>query len=163
MKLLKENIGEGVSYCAICDSFFYKNNIVAVIGDGLYAEHEKKILDLVCKKVYLLPHEKAETNKKIIQIKKENCFKIYFQNEESIEVDGIFVALGMNDTKTLSSILGIKIENGFISVDENQRTNLSNFYACGDITGGILQISSAVNEGMKAALDIIKNRKEVEK
>ena len=156
---LKDYVGEGVSYCAVCDAFFYKGKVVAVIGDGLYAEHEKEILEQVCAKVYLLSHE----NNKITKIKKSDQFEIYFENETVIEVDGVFVALGISDTQTLSSNLGIKIENGFISVDENQKTNLPNCYACGDVTGGVLQISSAVNEGMKVALAIIKNRKEEKK
>ena len=51
---------------------------------------------------------------------------------------------------------GDSIENNKIKVNENMETNIKGIYACGDCIGGILQISKAVNDGMKAGLNVIK-------
>ena len=56
--------------------------------------------------------------------------------------------------------IGAVIEENNIKVDENMETTVKGLYACGDCTGGILQISKAVYEGTKAGLSIIKNKKE---
>jgi len=158
---LKENIGMGVSYCAICDAFFYKNKRVALIGEGSYVLHEKEILEKTCEKVYVISKNlKDSIQDTVKKVEKKEKFLLSFESGNTLEVDGIFIALGMNDMETLASVLGLKVEQGFIKVNEHQQTNLKNFYACGDITGGILQISTATYEGMKAALHIIKNGKE---
>ena len=71
------------------------------------------------------------------------------------------MAEGIATSIDLARKIGAVIEeNNNIKVDENMETTVKGLYACGDCTGGILQISKAVYEGTKAGLSIIKNKKE---
>lgn len=67
-------------------------------------------------------------------------------------MDGIFVAIGIASSTDFARKLGAIIQNNIIKVDENMATNVPGLYACGDCTGGLLQISKAVYEGAKAGL-----------
>ena len=86
--------------------------------------------------------------------------KIEFEDNTITNIDGIFVAIGTATSTDLARKIGAKIdEKGNIIVDSQMKTNIPNLYACGDCTGGILQISKAVYEGMVAGMTAIKNIK----
>lgn len=166
--------GKGISYCAICDGFFYKNKDVAIIGSGNYAFSELEDLINIVNKVTILTNGKdirenrsAYNNieidtKKIKKIVGDNKVeRIVFEDDTEIRVDGIFIAEGVAGSSEFANKLGILTDKNKIIVDNNMKTNIENLYACGDCTVGILQIAKAVNDGMIAAFDIIKNvRKE---
>lgn len=86
-----------------------------------------------------------------------------FDDNTTIDLDGIFIAEGVAGTLDFAKKLGIITDKNKIVVDNNMRTNINNIYACGDCTGGILQISKATYEGMIAAFDIIKSTRMEEK
>ena len=173
IKGIKEYEGKGVSYCAICDAFFYKNKDVAVIGSGNYAIHEAKTLENVAKSVSILTNgeqvvenrDNSLSNFNINEksIKEVRGFdkveEIYFDDNTSKKVSGVFIAMGTASADDLAKKLGIVLKNNSIQVDENMQTNIKGIYACGDCTGGFLQINKAVYEGAKAALHIIANNK----
>lgn len=69
---------------------------------------------------------------------------------------GVFIAIGVASSTDLAKKLGAVIDGNNITVDENMATNVPGLYACGDCTGGLLQISKAVYEGAKAGLSVIK-------
>ena len=71
------------------------------------------------------------------------------------KVNGVFIALGVANSLDFAQKLGARVENGNIVVNDNMETTVKNVYACGDCTGGILQISKAVYDGTKAGLAII--------
>ncbi len=163
---ISEFEGQGVSYCAVCDAFFYRNKTVAVLGNSEYANHELKELLPTAAKAYLLTNGKnAETevpeNVEIITkpIKKlignGKLEGIEFETGESLAVDGLFVALGTAGAADLARKVGAETENGKIVVDEKMKTNLPGLFAAGDCIGGVLQVSVAVGEGAKAALSAI--------
>lgn len=156
---LKENIGQGISLCAICDAFFYKNKKVAILGEGEFLHHEAMILQKVTSDVTLLSNgkeEKDSISKKIENVEVSSGVVVTFEDHTKMTFDGLFLAYGVSDIDTLSSTLGIMKEKNFIKVDENNQTNIPGIYACGDLTGGTLQVAKAVYEGMNAALAIIK-------
>ncbi len=156
---LKENIGQGISLCAICDAFFYKNKKVAILGEGEFLHHEAIILQKVTSDVTLLSNgkeEKDSISKKIENVEVSSGVVVTFEDHTKMTFDGLFLAYGVSDIDTLSSTLGIMKEKNFIKVDENNQTNIPGIYACGDLTGGTLQVAKAVYEGMNAALAIIK-------
>ena len=173
IKGIKEYEGKGVSYCAICDAFFYKNKDVAVIGSGNYAIHEAKTLKDVANSVSILTNgeqvvqnrdeslQNIDINEK--RIKEVRGFnkveEIDFDDDTSKKVSGVFIAMGTASADDLAKKLGVVIKNNSIQVDENMQTNIKGIYACGDCTGGLLQINKAVYEGAKAALHIIANNK----
>lgn len=158
----------GISYCAICDAFFYRGKDVVILGNGSYAVSEAEILNKTSNHVSLLTNGRemlANTNievnsNKITEIVKENDkFKVLFENGEILLSDGMFIAEGIAGASALAKKIGAKTENNKIKVNENMKTNIPGLYAIGDCVGGILQISKAVYDGTVAALHIIKENK----
>ena len=170
IKGIKEFEGKGVSYCAICDAFFYRNKDVAVLGSGNYAIHEAEILKPVVKSVTLLTNsEKLVENrdidlnvneKKVREVRGfEKVDEIVFEDDTAQNINGIFVAIGTASTNDLARKIGARVENNKIIVNDNLETTVLNLYACGDCTGGILQISKATYEGTKVGLEIVNKLK----
>lgn len=156
----------GISYCAICDAFFYRGKDVVVIGNGSYAISEAQVLEKTSNSVTILSNGKEMTsstninvnNKKMEFVRKieDDCYEIQFIDGSVLRTQGIFIAEGMAGATALAKKIGAKIDNNKIIVNEFNKTNIPGLYAVGDCTGGILQISKAVFEGTNAALNIIK-------
>lgn len=170
IKGIKEFEGRGISYCAICDAAFYRNKDVAVLGNGDYAIEEIQELLPVVNSVTMITNGKdAATyrNEKLnINTKKIREFRGYnkieeieFEDNSVQNIDGVFIAQGVASSVDFAKKIGAKVENNYIVVNEKMETNVPNIYACGDCTGGILQISKAVYEGTVAGLEIIKKLK----
>lgn len=159
--------GHGVSYCAICDAFFYRGKNVAVIGSGEYALHEAQTLLSVAGSVTMLtngapltvevPESIAVDTRKIVSIDGEDAVSgVTFADGKTIAVDGVFVAVGVASSADLARKLGALTEGNRIVTNENGETNLPGLYAAGDCTGGLLQIAEAVAKGAKAGLAAVR-------
>jgi thioredoxin reductase (NADPH) len=172
----KEFTGRGVSYCALCDAAFFKKKRVIVVGGGNTAVISAKYLSDLGSDVALV-HRKdttrgEETLKKelmqqnvqfywntvVKQIEGENKVKkILLETEghlKEIEIDGVFIHIGEVPTNSLAKKIGINLDpEGFIIVNERAETNLPGIFAAGDITGGILQVATAVGKGTTAAVN----------
>ena len=157
--------GKGVSYCAICDGFFYRNKNVVVIGNGKYAVSEAKDLENIVQNVKILTDGKemeADTTfdvdtRKISQIIGEDRVEaIKFEDGDTIDVNGVFIALGEAGGSDFAKKLGVILDKDSIKVDENMATNVKGLYSCGNSTGGLLQVSKAVYEGAVAGLSVVK-------
>ena len=159
--------GHGVSYCAICDAFFYRGRKVAVLGNEEYAVHELAQLLPVAGSAALLTDGKelkAEVpegvqviTKKIRSVDGEEAVTgVTFAEGERLPADGLFVALGSAGAVDLARKVGALTDGRSIQVDETMATNVPGLFAAGDCTGGLLQISTAVGEGAKAAMSMIK-------
>ncbi len=168
IKGIREFEGKGVSYCAICDAFFYKGKDVAVLGNGNYAVHEMEQLKPIANSVTILTNGEeivenrninVEINdKKIQEFRGDNSIQeVEFEDGTKKQINGIFVALGTASSNDLARKIGARIENNHIVVDENMQTTVPGLFACGDCTGGLLQISKAVYEGAKVGLAVLKN------
>lgn len=160
--------GKGISYCAICDGFFYRNKNVAVIGNGDYAIAEAKDLQNIAKSITILtngrqaPEYRAENininTKEIDQIEGENKVEeIDFVDNTKMKIDGIFIAQGVAGSTEFAKKIGAKINNDKIVVDENMETSIKGLFACGDCTGVLYQVSKAVYDGTKAGLAVLNN------
>ena len=158
--------GKGVSYCAICDGFFYRNRSVSVLGSGNYAVAETNELINIADNITILtngekaPEFRADNvtidTKEIEEIEGEDKVeKIKFKDGSTLKTDGIFVAQGVAGSSEFAKKLGIMTNKDKIIVNENMETNIKGIYACGDCTGGLLQVSKAVYEGAKAGLQVI--------
>ena len=156
--------GKGVSYCATCDGFFYRNKNVAVIGSGNYAITEAKYLKNIVESVTILTDgeevqiDDFETNtKKLRRIYGENAVEgVEFEDGTKLHFDGFFIALGEAGAFDFSKQMGIFTKGENIIVNEEMETNIEGLYACGDVTGGLLQICKAVYEGAKAGINSAK-------
>lgn len=168
IKGIKEFEGKGVSYCAVCDSFFYKGKDVAVLGDGNYAIHEFETLKPIASSVTILTNGNAMVenrnssievnNKKIREFRGDTKLEeVEFEDNTIQNLNGVFIAMGTASSSDLARKIGARIENNNIIVNENMETTVPGLFACGDCTGGLLQISKAVYEGAKAGLAVLKN------
>lgn len=172
IKGIEEFEGRGVSYCAICDGFFYRNKDVAVLGNGNYAISETNDLINITNKISILtnggeaPEFRADNvdviSKEIREVRgTDKVEEIEFEDNSVLKTDGIFIAEGIAGSTEFAKKLGILVEKNRIIVNENMETNIKGIYACGDCTGGLLQISKAVYEGAKAGLQAIKYFKQI--
>lgn len=159
--------GHGVSYCAVCDAFFYRGRKIAVLGNEEYAVHELSQLIPVAGEAYLLtngaalqarvPEGVAVIEKKLVSVDGEEQVEgVTFEDGEKLSIDGLFVALGSAGAVDLARKIGAMTDGRAISTDEAMATNVPGLFAAGDCTGGLLQISTAVGEGAKAAMSMIK-------
>lgn len=167
IKGLKELEGHGVSYCAVCDAFFYRGKDVTVLGDGDYAVHEALELLPTSKSVTILTNGKQLKTSVPNTIKvitnpiealegTEVLEKIHFVDGTSISISGLFVAIGVAGSTDLAKKLGANTQGNKILVDDAMATNIPGLYAAGDCTGGLLQIAKAVYEGAKAGTEVVK-------
>lgn len=164
---LEEFEGKGVSYCAVCDGFFYKGKDVCVLGEGNYALNEAIELLPIAKSVTIVTNGAEPTvavndginvrTEKILSISGETSVEeIIFEDGTSLKTDGVFVAVGVAGSSSLAKQVGAQTEGSKIVVDENMATNVPGLYAAGDCTEGMLQIARAVYEGAKAGTEVIK-------
>ncbi len=163
---IKEFEGKGVSYCAVCDAFFYRGKDVAVLGNGAYALHEIGDLSGVAGSITLLTNgAESEEDFGDAEIVTEPIDSLYgenrlggikFKDGSSMPVSGLFVALGSAAASDLAKKVGAPIYGNSIKVGTDMSTGLPGLFAAGDCTGGLLQVSVAVGEGAKAAMSAIK-------
>ncbi len=174
--------GRGVSACATCDGFFYRNKEVAVVGGGNTAVEEALYLSNICSKVSLIHRRDALRSEKILQdrlFSKKNI-DIIWNNEvgeilgdengvnalklistkqnktEIIKVDGVFIAIGHSpSTKPFKDVLEMDNEGYIIAQKPGTTiTNLDGVFAAGDCVDKIYrQAVTAAGMGCMAALD----------
>ncbi len=179
----KEFFNKGVSYCAICDSSFFKGEDIAVVGSGNSAGEESLFLSNIGRNIHLFVRsdkmkcdeiiidELNETknitihyNSRILEIMGDDKVKEIKiindkTNEESImPISAVFPFIGLDPiTVAIETETPIrKDDKGFILVDENMQTNVPGIYAIGDIIQKkYRQIATAINDGTIAALNSI--------
>lgn len=174
----KEKIGRGVSSCAPCDAFFFKEKEVIVVGGGDSAMEEALVLTKFAKKVIVIHRKDALRASQIMQGRARKNPKISFLfNSEITEVlgdtnvkgvkiknnktneisemaiDGIFVAIGHMPNST--AFKGIDAdEKGFIKVGEHYTTNINGVFVAGDVHDShYKQAITAAGYGCAAALE----------
>lgn len=157
--------GKGISYCAICDGFFYRNKNVVVIGNGEFALSEAEDLKNLVGSLKILTNglDAPNNNEYEFDTRKIKAIhgdtkvsNIEFDDGEFLPVDGIFIAQGVAGGSDFAKKLGVITENDKLVVNDNMETNIKGLFACGDLTGGLLQVSKAVYDGAKAGLEVVK-------
>lgn len=175
----EEFIGNGISFCAVCDGAFYQGQHVAVIGGGNTALQEVVLLSEVCKKVTVVQNLSFLTGEdKLMQVLKsrnniEYIFNtvvtgyegedalsaIQLRNTESgeesrLEVDGIFLAIGtVPENEPFSQVAKIN-DYGYIISDESAATGTPGVFVAGDCrTKTYRQVATAIADGATAALN----------
>lgn len=162
---LAEFEGHGVSWCAVCDGFFYRGKDVAVLGAGSYALHEAQVLLPIANSVTILtdgaepgaefPKKTPVLTEKIDSLYGETVLQgVRFASGTQKEIAGLFIALGVAGSVDFARKLGAEMNGAAIRVDESRRTSVPGLYAAGDCTGGLFQISKAVCDGAVAGTSI---------
>lgn len=175
--------GFGVSACATCDGFFYKDKVVAVVGGGDTAAEEATYLAGICKKVYMIVRrdelraskamQKRVFNTKNIEVLwKHQTKELYgdqvvqgvelFKNKGEanqeivkLEIDGFFLAIGHTPNSEIFREFLETDETGYVlTVPGTSKTNVPGVFACGDLQDKVYrQAVTAAGTGCMAALD----------
>ena len=172
--------GRGVSYCATCDGFFFKEQAIAVVGGGDSALEEATFLTRFASKVYLIHRRNELRASRIMQQRAQNDPKIEFVwnsqvidilgeekvtgvrikdtvtgDEKNLELTGLFVAIGHVPRSEL--LIGqIDLDsNGYVKTkSDSTKTNIEGVFACGDLVDHVYrQAITAAGTGCQAALD----------
>ena len=173
----EEFTGRGVSYCAVCDGFFYKDRVVAVIGGGDTALEEALYLSKIAKKVYLI-HRRDKfraapsTQKKVFNtpnieiiynetvkkvVGKDFVEGIILSSNKEIKVDGVFVFVGMKVNNELVKDLVELNEWGEVKVNLNMQTSCKGLFVAGDIReNSVKQVVAAAGDGSVAGINAVK-------
>jgi thioredoxin reductase (NADPH) len=177
-----EYFGRGVHYCATCDGAFYRGKRLAVIGGGnsavqetifltRFAEHIdllvrseisasevlQKELDKYVQSGKVTVHLQTSTQEIVATDGKITSVRVQKDGKESsIQVDGVFVFVGLLPNTGFLKDSAIELdEYGLIKTDKTLQTSMKGVFASGDVrSGATLQIASAVGEGATAALSI---------
>lgn len=172
---IREYEGRGVSYCAVCDAFFYRGRDVAVLGNSDFALHEAEELKNVTPSVTIYTNgEKPEFSRNhsiavntmriqaiegeqtVSGLRMENDMNVQEEGKQEVSfypAEGVFVALGTAGSTEIARQMGAELtEKGNIKVNENMETTIPGLFAAGDCTGGLLQIAKAVYEGSVAGI-----------
>lgn len=158
---------KGLSYCATCDGFFYRNQKIGIIGSGNAMLHELSFLKNMSQDITIFT-DGAELDIQDVKIVKEKVVSLYGEEflagvnttDNSYPIDGLFVAIGEASTFDFIKHLGIGTDDkNNIIVNSNYETNIKGLYAIGDAIGGILQITKASYDGMMVAYSIFNEGK----
>lgn len=171
-------LGRGISYCAVCDGAFFKNQTIAVVGSGRSAVQETLYLSNFAYKIYMLIRkdklkveqpllEKLQAKKNVEIIynatvtslngeEKLSSLTINKENkEENLEVSGLFIYIGYEPNIAYLSNFNIFDNEGYIKVNDKYETEISGLYAVGDnVKKDYYQIITAMYEGTVASLNV---------
>jgi thioredoxin reductase (NADPH) len=173
-----EFAGRGVSYCAICDGAFFKNQLLAVVGGGDSAVEEATFLTRYGQKVYIihrrdewraqkLLQERAQANPKIVPVwnsvveeiggtDKVEWLRVRNVNsgeETRLEVGGVFIYVGFMPNSQIFGPEFPKDPQGFVKTDDKMETDVPGLYVAGDVRSQyVRQISNAVGDATTAAV-----------
>lgn len=159
IKNYKDYEMKGLSYCATCDGFFYRDLRIGLIGSGQAMLHELDFLKNITNDITIFTDGESINLEgyKVVTDKLDSFYGdtmlegIKTANDK-YDLDGVFVAIGSASTFDFIKHLGIATDsNNNILVDESYQTNIPNLYAIGDAIGGVLQITKATYDGMMIA------------
>ena len=164
---LVELEGKGISYCAVCDGFFFRKKKLAVLGHGPFALHEADYLRHIAAEVTVLTNGQDDSAAKaagfatittpITAVTGDQRLEaVHFADGSELAVNGLFIALGTADSTDMARKLGAQLDGRFIKVDADGATNIPGLFAAGDCIGGLKQVAKAVHDGARAGLAAIK-------
>lgn len=176
----KDYLGRGLSTCAVCDAFFYKDAPIAVVGTGNSALQEALYLSKVVGKIYLLNRrdgfrgedflvEKVKNDPKIeikynvnissINEKEGKIAGVTLDNGEKLQVNGVFIYVGYRPDTDWLKDLDILDDDGYIRVNEAFESDISGVFAIGDvIKKEVYQLVTAASDGAIVINSILKNK-----
>jgi thioredoxin reductase (NADPH) len=172
----RELAGRGVSYCAVCDGAFFKNQVLAVVGGGDAALEEGDFLTRYASRVYIIHRrdrfraqpvlqDRARANPKIEFILNAQVKEIlgdeqvqalsYVQDgvEKELELGGVFIFVGFIPNSSILRPHADHEPEGYLITDRNMETSIPGVWAVGDLRAQLTkQIATAVGDGTTAAV-----------
>lgn len=177
IKAAEKYENKGISYCTYCDGSLYKNKDIAIIGGGNTAMESVRYMKDIARKIYVINRSPLRADKKEQEILNNNdkievilnanlkqiigdenkITSIQLDNGRKIDVNAIFVCIGMEISDKYYQNLNLNSDNHGIIVDKNMKSSCDGVYACGDaISKNLYQVVTGVSEGAQAAANIIK-------
>lgn len=174
-------IGRGVSFCAVCDGAFFKDQEVVVVGGGnsaleesLYLTQFAKLVNIVIRRDefradpkvvdQILNHPKIKVTYKHVPkevvVEDDKVVGLMIENVDTLETtvissSGIFPYIGADPMTNFVSDLGITNERGYLLVDSNMKTKVPGIFGAGDvIEKGLRQVVTAASDGAIAAVSV---------
>lgn len=168
-------LGRGLSYCAVCDGAFFKNQTIAVVGSGRSAVQETMYLAKFAYKIYMIVrkdslHVEKELENKLKLYKNveiiyntkvtklngnEKLESVILNDKEELKATGLFIYIGYEPNISYLKNFDIFDNNGYIIVDKNYETKVNGLYAVGDsVKREYYQIIMAMASGAEAALNV---------
>ena len=171
--------GRGVSYCAVCDGAFFRGKRVLVVGGGNSAAVSALYLSNLASEVWLVHRrDRLRAEEALVRNIRSRGVKILWNTvvkeikgkhqvesvvlldnktgkPSELKVDGVFIQVGEKPNSEIARRAGVNVdEEGYIIVDNRQRTNIPGVYAAGDVTTcPVKQIGTAVGQAIIAATE----------
>ena len=185
----KEYAGKGVSFCAICDGAFFRDQAIAVVGGGDVAVEEANFLTKFGSSIYIIHRRDKLRAQKIIQQRAFDNPKIEViwdsvvesingdarqvtnlslrnvktDEKSTLGVGAVFILIGFRPNSDITRETLRKSQGGYILTDERMETSIKGIYACGDVRAQLVrQITNAVGDGTTAAVAAEKYIEELE-
>lgn len=161
---LKEYEGKGISYCAICDGFFFRNKKIGIVGNSYYMKNELEVLKKFSSDITVFTNgldtdvldTKVVKDKLVTFTGDENKLTGLDTLNAHYDLDACFIAIGSANATSFAKHLGLQIDEKDNIVVNNFMTNIPGIFAGGDIIGGLAQVSKAVCDGALASLEMKK-------
>ena len=158
---LKEFVGRGVSYCAVCDGFLYRKKRIGLLGSGDFMKSELDVLKRFSKDIVVFTNGDEVSLDDVLVVKDEvisvegNDFLSSVTTRcDKYFIDALFVAVGMASGSSFASHLGLIVDDFGHLVVNDYMTNIPGIFAGGDVIGGVKQIVKAASDGCCAAYKI---------
>ena len=164
VKGFKEYTGKGISFCAICDGFIYRNKKIGVVGNKKFMSEELETLANFSQDITVFTDANELTvnvdqkvvEDKIIEIQGDEVIRKVVTENNVYDVDALFIAMGTPSANDFALRMGAIIDKNNIVVNQQFMTNIPGLFAAGDCIGGLLQIAKAVSDGAHAAIALNK-------
>ena len=176
-----ELMGSGVSYCATCDGKFFENQVVGVVGGANAAATAALYLADMAEKVYIIYRgdklravnawkreiDRTDNIEVICNtnvdslLGEEKLEAVSLDNGQDLSLEGLFIEIGSIPRTNLAKDLGVTLKDGYIKVDEAQKTNLDSVWAAGDITASSNRFKQAITAASEGAIAANNLHKEI--
>ena len=172
------HLGEGISFCAVCDGAFYKGKTVALVGGGNSALQEAILLSEGCEKVYVVQNLDFLTGEQALQeilqkrtnvevilgtvvealpdaapLRSVTLRRVADEHTYDLAIDGLFVAIGLEPENTPFANLAALDDRGYIDAGEDCLTATPGVFVAGDCRRkAVRQVTTATGDGAVAAI-----------
>jgi len=163
-------IGKGISYCAICDGFIYRNKKIGIVGNKEFMLEELDVLKNFSQDITVFTDgmdleveiDSPVIREKISEIQGNETINKLIVGDKTYDIDVLFIAIGSPSASDFALRMGAFLDdNKYIVVDDEYMTNINGLFAAGDSIGGLLQIVKATSDGAHAAISMHKYVKSI--
>ncbi len=163
-------LGLGISFCAVCDGFLYRQKKIGIVGNGEFMLEELDVLRNFSKDLTVFtngeplahtPENVKVVTEPLVEILGTDRLSGVATAAAQYPLDVLFVAIGTASASDFAIRIGAMMDNNRIVVDGDFMTNIEGLFAAGDCIGGLAQVAKAVSDGAQAGIAIHKHLKSI--